>query len=166
MKKQNNSIATNSRWNKVTSTLLTIISVLAALWIIFVLLYNNTINKGVRNVQQEDHETEIEYPLTSIEIPNKTQQLGEIERGDTISASFMIRNTGSEMLIIESVHPDCSCTNYELLQNQILSGEETKLTLTIETERKYGHQQINAVIDCNSEEGFHIIKVLFDVIDP
>ncbi|MBQ1649054.1 MAG: DUF1573 domain-containing protein [Bacteroidales bacterium] len=166
MKKQNYSIATNSRWNKVTSTLLTIISVLAALWIIFVLLYNNTINKGVRNVQQEDHETEIEYPLTSIEIPNKTQRLGEIERGDTISVPFMICNTGPELLIIESVHPDCSCTNYELMQNQIPSGEETKLILTIETERKYGHQQINAVIECNSEEGFHVIKVLFDVIDP
>lgn len=166
MKKPSDFIVMNSSSNKVANVILTLVSILAGAWLVVVLLSRafgvKDKSEDLRLIQQE----EVEHPITRVVIPDKTQQLGTVIRGDTLFVSFLIKNTGAETLYIDNVHPDCTCAGYNLDQEEVPAGEQTMLSLTIDTTHKYGPQQINAVMDCNSEEGFHILKVVFDVIEP
>ena len=156
----------NSSWNRVANMTLTLISILAGAWLVFVLFSRGFGRKGNSEDLQSIQQTVVEHPITRVEIPENTLQLGKVIRGDTLFVSFMIYNTGAETLYIDRVHPDCTCTNYNLNQKEVPAGGQTALSLTIETTHKYGPQRVKAVIDCNSEEGFHILKVHFDVIEP
>jgi len=154
----------SSSWNKVSDILLSGISILAAIWIV-ILVFPFSREQGstpeIQQVEDSLHET---YPLTKMELVETSRDLGEVRKGELIRVSFSIKNVGQETLVITGIHPDCSCTDYQLSRREIPAGGMSELTLEIDTEHKDGPQRIQVVIDSNTEEGFHILKIAFDVI--
>lgn len=153
------------KWSKFINVFLSLLSILAGIWIIVVLFHQLSLRRNV-SVDQTVREESGNLPLTSLEIAEATLELGEVVRGDTLEVSFRIRNIGKEDLVINRVRPDCSCTEYKLIRQRIPENEDTELWLNISTDHKHGPQQIHTVIESNTKEGFHIMKVQFDVIEP
>lgn len=104
-------------------------------------------------------------PKTIIDIPDDLQGLGTIKKGEQVRVVFHLDNIGTNVLYIEDVNPDCTCTDYTLSRSVIPPNEDAVLTLTIDTKNKYGDNQIHAVLTCNTEEKHHFIKVYFDVVE-
>ena len=138
-------------------SILTVLLVLFLLWIIggglFLILKKPSESTSLIN----------ERSMTKVSIPNPVVNLGMVSSGDLVSAMFFIYNIGRDTLFIEHVQPDCSCTNYYLGADVLLPKDSTSLVINVSTEGKIGAQSINTVVSTNTEERFHIIKILFDV---
>ena len=149
------------KWNKKTETALYIISSVSILWILVSsLLYFRSSTRTAPEYRQEQL-----APKTIIDIPDDLQGLGTIKKGEQVRVVFHLDNIGTNVLYIEDVNPDCTCTDYTLSRSVIPPNEDAVLTLTIDTKNKYGDNQIHAVLTCNTEEKHHFVKVYFDVVE-
>lgn len=68
-----------------------------------------------------------------IEISPQSFDFGEIQYGQTVEYSFMVKNTGSEMLEIKRLATSCGCTTAKITKEQIDPGEETELRVTYDS---------------------------------
>lgn len=152
------------RWNTKTELLTRTVTVAAILWVALVIILNIIPRRGKGTTTSEKPQ-DFQYHLTTIELPDDLQSFGKVTKGDTIRADFLIRNVGKEILHIMDVNPDCTCTDFYIDDNEIVSGESTVLTLYVDTTNKYGQNQIYATITCNTEERYHFVKLSFEVID-
>lgn len=100
---------------------------------------------------------------TTIKVDNGIRNLGTIKRGDAISACFEICNTGDRDLIIDAVHPDCTCTQFFMGDEIVPPGGKTTIVLNIDTLNKLGEQEINAVVSANIPERHFLLRIKFDV---
>lgn len=62
-------------------------------------------------------QAKIEFEKTAI-------NFGEIEEGEAVNVEFTFKNSGDELLVINSVHPSCGCTVARLKQKKYKPGEE------------------------------------------
>jgi hypothetical protein len=64
----------------------------------------------------------------AIRFESKVYNLGEVNRGETISHTFLYFNPGSDTLVLENIHPSCpSCTNIEEYDKFLAPGERGKM---------------------------------------
>jgi hypothetical protein len=76
----------------------------------------------------------------SVEVGNKTTMYvnsvydaGTIMKGETISATFKVKNTGTYPLVIADVKPSCSCTVVNKPDEPIKPGEEFAIKAEVNT---------------------------------
>lgn len=58
---------------------------------------------------------------------------GEVVQGDKVDYTFRFRNTGDELLVIESVHSSCGCTAALLSSKQIAPGDMGEIKTTFDS---------------------------------
>jgi hypothetical protein len=77
----------------------------------------------------------------------KEYDFGEIVQGDKVDYTFRFRNTGDELLIIDSVHSSCGCTAALLSSTRIAPGDagEIKTTFDSSNFRNAIHKTITMV---------------------
>lgn len=68
-----------------------------------------------------------------IEIAPLSFDFGEINFGTIAKQSFIIKNTGSEILEIKRVATSCACTTAKVSQEKITPGQEAELLVTYDT---------------------------------
>lgn len=68
-----------------------------------------------------------------IEISASFFDFGEVEHGQVLERSFVVKNTGQDILKIKSVRTSCSCTEGKIEKNIIEPGQETNLLVTYDT---------------------------------
>ena len=146
----------NKRWEIILQTF----SVIALIWLAVLVYINSISHKTSEPMPIESSE----YPLTIIDIPDDLQGLGKIVQGEQVIAAYTINNTGKEVLHIENVNPDCTCTDYKLSSDLVPVGGSSILTLYVDTKYKIGPNQIYATLTCNTDEKFHFVKLYFDVV--
>lgn len=61
------------------------------------------------------------------DIPVKMYDFGKITYLDTINYTFIIRNTGREMLVINKVLPNCNCTVVDYKKGRISPGHSVEI---------------------------------------
>ena len=76
----------------------------------------------------------------NVEVGNKTTMhvnsvydAGTVMKGELISATFKIKNTGSYPLVIADVKPSCSCTVVNKPDEPIKPGEEANIKAEVNT---------------------------------
>jgi hypothetical protein len=76
----------------------------------------------------------------SVEVGNKTTMYvnsvydaGTVMKGELISATFKVKNTGSYPLVIADVKPSCSCTVVNKPDEPIRPGEEANIKAEVNT---------------------------------
>ncbi|QMU29216.1 DUF1573 domain-containing protein [Adhaeribacter radiodurans] len=68
-----------------------------------------------------------------------THDFGKLEAGQKAKATFTIKNTGKQPLILQGVKSPCNCINYRISASEIAPGKEENLELTY-TQRLLGEQ--------------------------
>jgi hypothetical protein len=77
----------------------------------------------------------------SVEVGNKTTMMvdpvfdgGEVVKGEVITATFVVKNTGKFPLYISEVKGSCSCTVADKPEDPILPGDEGIIKAEVKTD--------------------------------
>ena len=97
---------------------------------------------------------------------NKMYDFGTIYRDTVLSAQYTFVNVGTEPVHVESVHPDCQCTKYELSCSDLMPGDSAYITLYLNTENKLGPQRIYSVVKADAYVRMYKLTLLVDVDVP
>ena len=89
--------------------------------------------------------------------------IGAVQQGDTVKCSFVIRNEGNALLKIDNINKSCNCTDAMLSKYELQPQDTATLTLTINTVGKIGTTSITTVVETNTLEQEHVIRLLMNV---
>lgn len=86
------------------------------------------------------------FPILGID--KKNHDFGKIEAGKTVSAKFILKNTGKDTLKISSYHSACNCINYKLVNIKELTEEKYIMAgKTVHLELNYAPYSSTALSD-------------------
>ncbi len=115
------------------------------------------VDKSVETIDEKVH-SKLIFEKTKIEIKN-------VKRGEVIEGIYTFKNTGENVLTIEYVNPDCTCTSYEVSSNKVLPGQEGWVKLVLDTKDKLPETRINATVRTNTDQRFHRLVLKASIID-
>lgn len=104
-------------------------------------LYKGIITGKTEDVQRT---TTIDISQTEIEMPN-------LKLGEKSTATFIVKNTGDQPLIIKHIDASCGCTVPSWEKRPVNPNEDTRVTVEIQPDNTgYFHKTIN--VHCNTAE--------------
>jgi hypothetical protein len=103
-------------------------------------------------------EVSTKQPVTTVETEQSETELKDLQIGKTSEAAFILKNTGTQPLIIQMVNTSCGCTVPEWEKQPIAAGKNTEIAVKITPEEK-GSFNKTVTVHCNTEEGQILLKV-------
>lgn len=100
-----------------------------------------------------------ELPLAKLELSRRVVDLGDVPEDTILKAKYMLYNTSDNLLEIEYVNPDCSCTDYKLSNHSIHPKDSALLTLFLNTANKIGSYELNTILKANTPEKMYMVKM-------
>lgn len=100
---------------------------------------------------------------TTIIIENDSLCLGKLDSHSKQLASFKIKNTGNELLVIHTVHTSCGCTVATYDKQPIAIGDFATVILEYKP-TSLGFFSKTADVICNVPEGFVRLKISGEVV--
>lgn len=91
-------------------------------------------------------------PKTTMEVPNTKFDFGKMKDGDKVRHNWVVKNTGTNPLMISNVQTSCGCTAPSFPKEPILPGAEAIITLEFNSAGKEGIVNKNALIVANTED--------------
>ena len=82
----------------------------------------------------------------------ETFDFGEMPSGESVQATFTLRNAGDEPLHINHVRTSCGGTSSRLDKRELAPGEETPLTATLSLRNRSGPQHQRVTIASNDPD--------------
>ncbi len=101
--------------------------------------------------------------VTSIEILPNMIDFGNVVSDTVLSASFSIRNTGSELLYIQRLKADCICTSVESSKVAASPGDSIVVTMKLNTKGKEGKNVVYTTFMANTQEVEHKLRLVAKV---
>ncbi|MCD6459306.1 DUF1573 domain-containing protein [bacterium] len=101
---------------------------------VFVLLFLYCVNL----YSQDKKIRPADYP--NLEISEQTWDFGTVTQGEQIRHSFILKNTGTQNLIIKKVKSTCGCTVTEITKKSLKPKESSKLFAVFKSFGKKGKQ--------------------------
>lgn len=98
--------------------------------------------------------------ITSIEIVPNVIDFGNVVSDTVLSASFSIRNTGSELLYIQRLKADCICTSVESSKVAASPGDSIVVTMKLNTKGKEGKNVVYTTFMANTQEVEHKLRLV------
>jgi hypothetical protein len=96
--------------------------------------------------------------VTTVEHEQAEMELKDLQTGKTSEAIFVLKNTGTNPLIIQQVESSCGCTVPEWEKQPVGTGKSTEIKVRITPEkREYFNKTVT--VHCNTETG----KIVFNV---
>jgi hypothetical protein len=94
---------------------------------------------------------EAQEPGPRVVVANPELDLGRIVEGETATATFIIRNEGTQVLEIEGVRSSCGCTTVKLTdeQKRVPPGGEVEIVAKFDSTRRSGEQQKVVTVTTN-----------------
>jgi hypothetical protein len=96
--------------------------------------------------------------VTTIEVEQTEMELNDLQAGKTSETVFVLKNTGTNPLIIQRVESSCGCTVPEWEKQPVASGKSTEIKVKI-TPEKSEYFNKTVTVYCNSEKGRISFKV-------
>lgn len=81
-----------------------------------------------------------------------TFKFPDTKQGEQLSHTFKFKNTGTTPLVISSFKVACSCTKAIFSKAPILPNQESQITITFDTNGKYGYQDRVIYIYSNAKK--------------
>jgi len=98
---------------------------------------------------------------------NKTEHdFGYVIKGEVVTYSFKITNTGSADLLISDVHTSCGCTVSRYPVDPIKPGETKEIKAIFDSEDRIGFQNKRITVLTNATPARYILKIQAEVIKP
>ncbi|RQP14401.1 MAG: DUF1573 domain-containing protein [Chryseobacterium sp.] len=91
-------------------------------------------------------------PVTSVAVSEPHFDFGDVKKGDVVSHTYDITNTGENPLIISMVKPGCGCTAPEYSREAIAPGETGKVTLQFDSSTFQDKVEKYAEVFANTEK--------------
>ena len=79
---------------------------------------------------QKEKKVELAKPIKPVSFDKTTHNFGLIEKGNPATATFTIKNNGTEPLVIISVKSSCGCTVPSYPKQPLQSGKTGEIKLT------------------------------------
>lgn len=102
-----------------------------------------------------------------IEFSEENYDFGNINQGDVVSHEYVIKNEGTENLILENIKATCGCTAAQPDKRELNPGESTKLKVTFDSAGRKGIQKKYVYVFSNDTERpqvrlSFVTKILFE----
>lgn len=111
-------------------------------------------------VNKEDITKKLKIQEVSLlQIRNSYVDLGTLPEDTTVFVNYHLVNMGDYIINIAKVETDCTCTGYTLMNEAILPGDSTLLTLEFNTLGKLGENAIYAILHANTPERLHKVTL-------
>lgn len=91
--------------------------------------------------------------LTTLALSEPDFDFGKIKKGEQVSHTFEVTNTGNTPLIISKVVPTCGCTVPDFTKEPILPGKTGKITL------KFDSSNFSGIVHKTAELYANVAKV-------
>ena len=118
---------------------------------------------GVVEMQCVGQIEEPEIPLTSVYFDYHTFDIGQVNCGAEVIGYFVVRNTGSNPLIIETVKGTCPlATDWPKIE--IAPGKLGTIRLAFDTAGKEGPQALSANVKMNTKEKVALLTLMAEII--
>ncbi len=92
-----------------------------------------------------------ENSLTTITVKEGTIDIENLKLNKASKATFQIKNTGKNPLIISDVNASCGCTVPEWVKKPILPNQSTSITVQVTPDTK-GYFRKTVTVFCNIEK--------------
>jgi hypothetical protein len=89
-------------------------------------------------------------PRTKIEFDKEMHDFGELEQGEIVETTFLIKNIGENDLYIVDAHGSCGCTVPEVTKEAIKPGESAPISVKFDSNGKSGEVTKSVMITCNT----------------
>jgi hypothetical protein len=89
------------------------------------------------------------FPDAKIQLSERFWDFGYVPKGMKVSRIFIIKNTGSDTLIINRVRSDCGCTHTPLNNSRIAPDQTAELELIFSSQKFHGQIRKAVSIICN-----------------
>lgn len=99
-----------------------------------------------------------------ITIEEKEFEFGDINQGDKVDHTFVIKNSGTAPLILSNVLVTCGCTATDWPKDPIMPGKEAEIAVTFNSAGKLGMQSKAITILSNSKQGQVQVKLMGNVL--
>jgi hypothetical protein len=103
--------------------------------------------------------------VTTVEPQQIEIEIKDLQLGKTSEAVFILKNTGSQPLIIQMVNASCGCTVPEWEKHPIVPGKSTEIRVRITPEEK-SYFNKTVTVYSNAETGRIVLKVSGMVTEP
>ena len=98
---------------------------------------------------------------------NKTEHdFGYVIKGEVVTYSFKITNTGNADLLISEVTSSCGCTVSKYPVDPIKPGETKKIKAIFDSEDRIGFQNKRITVLTNATPARYILKIQAEVVKP
>ncbi len=92
------------------------------------------------------------WAQAKISVDSTTHNFGTVTQGQTPRHIFIIKNTGTSPLIINSVDASCGCVTADYSKSPILPGKTGTVNLVFLTATKKGFQLRSTTVKTNAGE--------------
>lgn len=89
---------------------------------------------------------------------------GNIIQGEEVSHTFVLTNSGGDLLKITKVNPSCGCTAAMPEKNELAPGESTNLNVKFNSKGRLGKQKKIVRIESNDPENHQLVLTIKGVV--
>lgn len=93
-------------------------------------------------------------------VQQKVHDFGDIKQGEVVKASFLVSNSGGDLLVIEDVRATCGCTAGIPDKTQLKPGESTKIEVSFNSKGRRGIQQQRITVNTNDPDNKEMILTI------
>ncbi len=93
-------------------------------------------------------------------VQQKIHDFGDVSQGEVVKASFIISNSGGDLLEIKDVRASCGCTAAKPEKSQLKPGESTKLDVTFNSKGRRGIQQQRVTVTTNDPANEQLVLTI------
>ncbi len=107
-----------------------------------------------------------EVAMPRVEVDTDIYDFIEITQGESVSAEFVLKNTGDAPLLISSAKGSCGCTVPQWPKEPVLEGEKTIIRVTFNSAGKKGNQNKTVTLVTNAIPSTKVLTIKGNVIVP
>ena len=107
-----------------------------------------------------------EVAMPRIEVDADVYNFTEITQGESVSAEFVLKNTGDAPLLIRSAKGSCGCTVPQWPKEPISEGEKVIIKVTFNSAGKEGKQNKTVTLVTNAIPSTKVLTIKGNVIVP
>lgn len=134
------------------------------IFVVASLLITFSCKKEVENTEETattttSLEENAKVPKTKVAFDKEIHDFGEIEQGEIVETTFLIKNVGDKNLYIVDAHGSCGCTVPEVTKEAIEPGESAPISVKFDSNGKSGEVTKTVMITCNTAKVVENIKI-------
>ena len=103
------------------------------------------------------------YPKLSF-IDKRIVDVKKVKQGTVVKQVFNVKNIGDAPLVFLSVDKSCNCTSAKISKNILQPNETGRVEIEIDTKGKVGATTISVVLETNTLEKEHALRISMDVV--